>query len=60
MPDKYEPTQEEIKVVARLIARAAAMGREPDAPSESGDPHWHSYWQAAREALVAAEKVREE
>jgi hypothetical protein len=57
MPDKYEPTKEEIKMVARVIARAA-MGREPDAPSESGDPHWHSYWQAAREALVAAEKVR--
>jgi hypothetical protein len=31
MPDKYEPTKEEIEAVARVIARA--MGRDPDAPS---------------------------
>jgi hypothetical protein len=58
MPDKYEPTKEEIKAVARVIARSA--GRDPDAPSESGDPHWHSYWQVAREALVAANNVRQQ
>lgn len=52
----YQPTPEEIKAAARAIARA--MNRDPDAPSEVGFPYWQSYRQVARDALIAAEKVR--
>ena len=56
MSDKYQPSAEEIKAAARAIARA--MNRDPDAPNESGFPYWQSYRQPARDALIAAEKVR--
>jgi hypothetical protein len=60
MSDKYEPAKEEIKAAARVIARA--MNRDPDGPSEAGPdhPYWHSYSQVARDALIAAEKVRQQ
>jgi hypothetical protein len=58
MPYKYEPRKGEVETVARVITRA--MGLDPDEPAAPGSdiPLWHSYWQVARDALLAADGVR--
>ncbi len=58
------PSAEEITAAVRVIARD--FGREPDANSDIVDadgrphPHWQEYWEVARDALIAAEKMREQ
>jgi hypothetical protein len=58
MPYRYEPRKGEVETVARVITRA--MGLDPDEPAAPGSdiPLWHSYWQVARDALLAADGVR--
>jgi hypothetical protein len=58
MPYKYEPRKGEVETVARVITRA--MGLDPDEHAAPGSdiPLWHSYWQVARDALLAADGVR--
>jgi hypothetical protein len=56
------PSGLEIKALARMIA--LGMGLDPDAegkPDDQGQRHsiWQSYRQTARDALIAAEKIRD-
>jgi hypothetical protein len=55
------PSAEEVREAARSLARSLGHPN-PDADSKvkDGEPHpiWHECRQMARDALIAAEKVR--
>jgi hypothetical protein len=58
MPYRYEPRKGEVETVARVITRAMGLDQDEPAAPGSGIPLWHSYWQVARDALLAADGVR--